>query len=128
MVAGVATGRPATTTTTTTYTTCQGSAAVTPHDDPTQVYHHQEVILEQAYQEAVGGGDSDGGPDTLVPELASDDHDHLEQALVTMVEADKGGCDIISGNKQWKQKQVQIKNLEGEFSVTMWSSGKNKRY
>lgn len=28
----------------------------------------------------------------------------------------------IIGQK-WEQKQVQIKTLEGEFSVTMWSSG-----
>ena len=25
--------------------------------------------------------------------------------------------------QKWEQKQVQIKTLEGEFSVTMWSSG-----
>ena len=25
--------------------------------------------------------------------------------------------------QRWEQKQVQIKTLEGEFSVTMWSSG-----
>ncbi|XP_012585800.1 PREDICTED: transcription factor YY2 [Condylura cristata] len=26
------------------------------------------------------------------------------------------------GNKKWEQKQVQIKTLEGEFSVTLWSA------
>jgi len=26
-------------------------------------------------------------------------------------------------NRKWEQKQVQIKTLEGEFSVTMWASG-----
>ena len=30
-----------------------------------------------------------------------------------------------SGPRKWEQKQVQIKTLEGEFSVTMWASGKN---
>ena len=25
--------------------------------------------------------------------------------------------------RRWEQKQVQIKTLEGEFSVTMWASG-----
>ncbi|XP_066950981.1 transcriptional repressor protein YY1-like [Macrobrachium rosenbergii] len=30
---------------------------------------------------------------------------------------------IASGGQKWEQKQVQIKTLEGEFSVTMWSSG-----
>jgi transcription factor YY len=29
-----------------------------------------------------------------------------------------------SSSKKWEQKQVQIKTLEGEFSVTMWASGK----
>ena len=28
-----------------------------------------------------------------------------------------------SSSKKWEQKQVQIKTLEGEFSVTMWASG-----
>ncbi|CAG0901460.1 unnamed protein product [Cyprideis torosa] len=27
------------------------------------------------------------------------------------------------GGRKWAQKQVQVKTLEGEFSVTMWSSG-----
>uniref|UniRef100_A0A8C0MED5 YY1 transcription factor n=1 Tax=Canis lupus familiaris TaxID=9615 RepID=A0A8C0MED5_CANLF len=35
-----------------------------------------------------------------------------------------GGAD--AGNKKWEQKQVQIKTLEGEFSVTMWSSDEKK--
>ena len=26
-------------------------------------------------------------------------------------------------NRKWEQKQVQIKTLEGEFSVTMWATG-----
>lgn len=28
------------------------------------------------------------------------------------------------GSRRWEQKQVQIRTLEGEFSVTMWASGK----
>ena len=28
-----------------------------------------------------------------------------------------------SGSKKWERKQVQIKTLDGEFSVTMWASG-----
>ena len=36
-----------------------------------------------------------------------------------------GDDDIMIGamGHKWEQKQVQIKTLEGEFSVTMWSSG-----
>ena len=29
-----------------------------------------------------------------------------------------------SGPHRWERKQVQIKTLDGEFSVTMWASGK----
>lgn len=29
----------------------------------------------------------------------------------------------VSSTKKWEQKQVQIKTLEGEFSVTMWATG-----
>jgi transcription factor YY len=28
-----------------------------------------------------------------------------------------------SGSQQWHKKQVQVKTLDGEFSVTMWASG-----
>lgn len=31
--------------------------------------------------------------------------------------------DSERSNRKWEQKQVQIKTLEGEFSVTMWASG-----
>ncbi|XP_033733696.1 transcriptional repressor protein YY1-like [Pecten maximus] len=31
--------------------------------------------------------------------------------------------DVPTSTKKWEQKQVQIKTLEGEFSVTMWASG-----
>ncbi|ELU12870.1 hypothetical protein CAPTEDRAFT_223122 [Capitella teleta] len=31
--------------------------------------------------------------------------------------------DTMGGSRRWEQKQVQIKTLEGEFSVTMWASG-----
>lgn len=34
-----------------------------------------------------------------------------------------GGGSISGSNRKWEQKQVQIKTLEGEFSVTMWASG-----
>ena len=31
--------------------------------------------------------------------------------------------DTPTSTKKWEQKQVQIKTLEGEFSVTMWATG-----
>lgn len=33
-----------------------------------------------------------------------------------------------SGSRKWERKQVQIKTLDGEFSVTMWASGLLKTY
>lgn len=37
------------------------------------------------------------------------------------------GNELLEGEvrtpRKWEQKQVQIKTLEGEFSVTMWASG-----
>ncbi|XP_013394315.1 transcriptional repressor protein YY1 isoform X2 [Lingula anatina] len=36
------------------------------------------------------------------------------------------GLDHTSSTRKWEQKQVQIKTLEGEFSVTMWASGGDK--
>lgn len=33
------------------------------------------------------------------------------------------GGSMGGSNRKWEQKQVQIKTLEGEFSVTMWASG-----
>lgn len=32
------------------------------------------------------------------------------------------------GSQQWHSKQVQVKTLDGEFSVTMWASGKFFHY
>lgn len=34
-------------------------------------------------------------------------------------------CGVFTGmkTKRWEQKRVQIRTLEGEFSVTMWASG-----
>lgn len=91
-----------------------------------------------------------------VPAPAGGDDDYIEQTLVTVAAAGKsggaagggrvkkgggkkggkkgylggaagaagGGAD--AGGKKWEQKQVQIKTLEGEFSVTMWSSDEKK--
>ncbi|KAL2768901.1 transcription factor YY2 [Daubentonia madagascariensis] len=44
----------------------------------------------------------------------------------TSSEARAGGSSSDLGSKKWEQKQVQIKTLEGEFSVTMWSSSDKK--
>lgn len=41
-----------------------------------------------------------------------------------LLSANSGGGDYTSPRaRRWEQKQVQIKTMEGEFSVTMWASG-----
>ncbi|TNM95115.1 hypothetical protein fugu_017874 [Takifugu bimaculatus] len=122
-------------------------------DDPNSIHQHQEVILVQTREEVVGGDDSDlhtdGGSafedQILIPVPAPGVEDeYIEQTLVTVagkssvgrVKRGGGGgkkagkksylSGADAGGRKWEQKQVQIKTLEGEFSVTMWSSDDNK--
>lgn len=117
-------------------------------DDPSQV-HHQEVILVQTREEVVGGDESDLRTDDgfedqiLIPVPApGSEEEYIGQTLVTVAgkssvgRMKKGGSGGKKAGKKtylsageatgrkWEQKQVQIKTLEGEFSVTMWASGK----
>lgn len=117
-------------------------------DDPNQV-HHQEVILVQTREEVVGGDESDLRTDDgfedqiLIPVPApGSEEEYIGQTLVTVAgkssvgRVKKGGSGGKKAGKKaylsaseatgrkWEQKQVQIKTLEGEFSVTMWASGK----
>ncbi|XP_054474790.1 transcriptional repressor protein YY1b isoform X2 [Anoplopoma fimbria] len=112
-------------------------------------HHHQEVILVQTREEVVGGDDSDMHTDggsgfedqILIPVPAPGVEDeYIEQTLVTVagkstvgrMKRGGGGGGKKTGKKsfmsgepggrKWEQKQVQIKTLEGEFSVTMWAS------
>ncbi|XP_075700318.1 transcriptional repressor protein YY1 isoform X2 [Rhinoderma darwinii] len=122
-------------------------------DDPSHVHHHQEVILVQTREEVVGGDDSDLRADGVyddqivipVPPQAGDG-EYIEQTLVTVAGKSSGGGgrgmkkggsgkksskkSYLSGAepsaRKWEQKQVQIKTLEGEFSVTMWASDDKK--
>lgn len=115
-------------------------------------HHHQEVILVQTREEVVGGDDSDlhtdGGDgfedQILIPVPAPGVEDeYIEQTLVAVAgkssvgRMKRGGgaggkktgkksylSGADGGGRKWEQKQVQIKTLEGEFSVTMWASGK----
>lgn len=116
-------------------------------DDPHSMHHHhQEVILVQTREEVVGEDDSDMHGDDdyedqiLIPvPVPAAEEEYIEQTLVTVAGKSSGrtkkggsgkrnkknylGAPESSGRK-WEQKQVQIKTLEGEFSVTMWASGK----
>lgn len=115
-------------------------------DDPNSIHPHQEVILVQTREEVVGEDDSelhtdDGFEDQILIPVPAVEEDYIEQTLVTVAgkssstgRMKKAGSGKKSGKKsylsggemgrKWEQKQVQIKTLEGEFSVTMWASGK----
>ncbi|PNI21396.1 YY2 isoform 1 [Pan troglodytes] len=43
----------------------------------------------------------------------------------TSTEANPAGSSSSEGTRKWEQKQMQVKTLEGEFSVTMWSPNDN---
>lgn len=123
-------------------------------DDPNHL-HHQEVILVQTREEVVGCDDSelhtsDGFEDQIlipVPVPAAEE-EFIEQTLVTVSGGGKSSGRLKKGGggsgkkvvkksfigaaegsgRKWEQKQVQIKTLEGEFSVTMWASGEFEPY
>ncbi|XP_076834037.1 transcriptional repressor protein YY1a [Brachyhypopomus gauderio] len=120
-------------------------------DDPNHI-HHQEVILVQTREEVVGCDDSelhtnDSFEDQIlipVPVPAAEE-EYIEQTLVTVSGGGKNSGRLKKGagsgkkvvkksflsaaeasGRKWEQKQVQIKTLEGEFSVTMWASDDKK--
>ncbi|XP_028852226.1 transcriptional repressor protein YY1a [Denticeps clupeoides] len=120
-------------------------------DDPDHVHHHQEVILVQTREEVVGGDDSELRTDDdfedqiLIPvPVPAAEEEFIEQTLVAVAgkssvgRMKKGGgsgkksgkksflASAEAGGRKWEQKQVQIKTLEGEFSVTMWASDDKK--
>lgn len=63
-------------------------------------------------------GDTVAGPSKIQRRIKKDnrfsDSDHFMAQEVSYID---------SKPKKWEQKQVQIRTLEGEFSVTMWASG-----
>ncbi|XP_013780586.1 transcriptional repressor protein YY1-like isoform X1 [Limulus polyphemus] len=96
----------------------------------------REEIILQTQEEIVGGVDTDA--DTLagydqIPVPASDVL--IESPSTSGKRGKKGkklggrgkGNELMfetdRSTRKWEQKQVQIKTLEGEFSVTMWASG-----
>lgn len=119
-------------------------------DDPNHI-NHQEVILVQTREEVVGCDDSDLQADDsfedqiLIPvPVPVAEEEYIEQTLVTvsgknpsgrMKKGGGSGKRVVkksflnsaeASGRKWEQKQVQIKTLEGEFSVTMWASDDKK--
>ncbi|KAI9556154.1 Gli-Kruppel type zinc finger protein [Daphnia sinensis] len=77
----------------------------------------EEIVLQtQEAGEVVVGGDDDADPD---------DSSGLDYLHIRSNPYDNDGyiSNTTTNSRKWEQKQVQIKTLEGEFSVTMWASG-----
>lgn len=55
-------------------------------------------------------------------QLTTSNH-HLIQMADSTTHNPSGMIQIDKSSRKWEQKQVQIRTLEGEFSVTMWASG-----
>jgi len=98
--------------------------------------HGQEEIILQTQEEIVGSAEALAGYEIQVPTTGV----LIETSPGTSgkrgrrgKKGGKGKSVQISNNdltfemdrntRKWEQKQVQIKTLEGEFSVTMWASG-----
>ncbi|XP_014451969.1 transcriptional repressor protein YY1 [Alligator mississippiensis] len=71
-----------------------------------------------------GGGSSSGGGGGRVKKGGSGKKSSKKSYLSGA--GGGGGGAEGGGGRKWEQKQVQIKTLEGEFSVTMWASDDKK--
>ncbi|XP_040856277.1 transcription factor YY2 [Ochotona curzoniae] len=110
----------------------------------------QEMIFVQTQEEVVGYYDTDNlqassdfGDPTCFP---GNSEECVLQSLTSGASLEQGGkpgsrgrrrrrrqtCNsssseaLADNNKKWEQKQVPIRTLEGEFSVTMWTSNEKK--
>lgn len=100
----------------------------------------QEEIVLQTREEVVGDDDDFGGTYIIDSDTVPvPNSDVYEDSLAISGKKKKGKKAsrtrvLASGElsfddkstRKWEQKQVQIKTLEGEFSVTMWASGKSR--
>ena len=106
----------------------------------------QEEIILQTSEEVVGDGDQLVVYGDTIPVPQPEIEIQTEEVSPSTSKRGKGGkrkgnrgksvldfidtgdsdvsFDTGGGTRRWEQKQVQIKTLEGEFSVTMWASGR----
>ncbi|KAH9628757.1 hypothetical protein HF086_005382 [Spodoptera exigua] len=65
--------------------------------------------------------------------ITDDQYEEVEEQVIGMQHLEEGEVPVglmdgVSGRgpaRRWEQKQVQIKTMEGEFSVTMWATGED---
>ena len=102
-----------------------------PVDMPVDPYDSQSVITFQQLpgredviflpQEVIVGDDSDIQNSYDIPVISSKPETSLSSSKPA--KKPRRRREDEPSTHKWEQRQVQIKTLEGEFSVTMWSSG-----
>ncbi|POI33398.1 hypothetical protein CIB84_002850 [Bambusicola thoracicus] len=80
------------------------------------------VTVAAAGSKSGGGGSSSAGGGGRVKKGGSG----KKSSKKSYLSGGGGGGAEGGGGRKWEQKQVQIKTLEGEFSVTMWASDDKK--
>ncbi|XP_060119070.1 transcriptional repressor protein YY1 isoform X2 [Heteronotia binoei] len=81
-------------------------------------YIEQTLVTVAAAGSKGGGGGSSSGGGGRVKKSGGSGKKSSKKSYLT----GGGGAEGGGGGRKWEQKQVQIKTLEGEFSVTMWAS------
>jgi len=80
-------------------------------------HHHHHRKLLPSPRKSYHGGSSNN-----MRKRVKDIHDPLGSSA-TLTIASGSPPQTLNKAKKWEPKQVQIRTLEGEFSVTMWASG-----
>nr|XP_006813890.1 PREDICTED: transcriptional repressor protein YY1-like isoform X2 [Saccoglossus kowalevskii] len=109
---------------------------------PLPVSDREDIEL-QTREEIVGGDPEDiHAANSIIDSVPVPAPDYIDEMQVTTGRRGRRGkksskknsaasgeltFDIDKNTRKWEQKQVQIKTLEGEFSVTMWASEEKKQ-
>uniref|UniRef100_A0A8C8RZC9 Transcriptional repressor protein YY1 n=1 Tax=Pelusios castaneus TaxID=367368 RepID=A0A8C8RZC9_9SAUR len=83
-----------------------------------------EYIEQTLVTVAAAGSKSGGGGSSSAGGRVKKGGSGKKSSKKSYLSGGGGGGAEGGGGRKWEQKQVQIKTLEGEFSVTMWASGK----
>uniref|UniRef100_A0A8D9DYP8 Transcriptional repressor protein YY1 n=1 Tax=Cacopsylla melanoneura TaxID=428564 RepID=A0A8D9DYP8_9HEMI len=93
-------------------------------DDSNKTYIQHKYIKEEPESQQMYEEEYIQVPVSLAShQLMTNNHGHLIQMADSTSLHPAGVVQIDKSSRKWEQKQVQIRTLEGEFSVTMWASG-----
>ncbi|XP_050443829.1 transcriptional repressor protein YY1-like isoform X2 [Adelges cooleyi] len=94
-------------------TTIGGGGQHQDHEDGQLTYVYESVIPQELYAE----------PESPGPSRNRFKKENVEDHFLVQTVPSPPEPVAIGRPRKWEQKQVQIRTLEGEFSVTMWASG-----